>query len=81
MAITQTITSVEQSGGNHSVYNAAEDEAFNGTQLICFSILLAIVIYFIFRLLDNAITKTCMGCKRLKECERRLKQLEKERDV
>lgn len=77
MAITQTITSVEQSGGSHSIYNMAEDETFNGTQLICCSILVAIVIYFIFRLLDNAITKTCMGCKRLKECEKRLKKLEK----
>ena len=76
MAITQTITSVEQNGGSHSVYNMAEDETFNGTQLICCSILVAIVIYFIFRLLDSAITKTCMGCKRLKECEKRLKKLE-----
>ena len=76
MAITQTITSVEQSGGNHSIYNVADDTGISGNYLVCATVLLAIVIYFIFRLLDNAITKTCMGCKRLKECEKRLKKLE-----
>ena len=76
MAVTQTITSVEQSGGNHSIYNSADVADINDFHFTCFVVLIAILIYFAYKLIDNAITKTCMGCKRLKKCEKRLKKLE-----
>lgn len=73
--IEQAITSVEQHGSG-TIYNSANDQAFSNTQLVCGTLLICMVLYITYRLIDGVITKTCLGCKRLKKCETRLNKLE-----
>lgn len=75
--IEQAITSVQNDSG--SVYNAANDVSLTNTQLICGTLLVCMVLYITYRLIDGIITKTCLGCKRLKKCETRLNKLEGKR--
>lgn len=72
--IKQVITSVQNEDG--SVYNAANDIGVSNTQMICGTLLICMVLYITYRLIDGVITKTCLGCKRLKKCETRLNKLE-----
>lgn len=72
--IEQAITSVQNDSG--SVYNTANDIGISNTQMICGTLLICMVLYITYRLIDGAITKTCLGCKRLKKCETRLNKLE-----
>lgn len=72
--IEQAITSVQNDSG--SVYNTANDVTLTNTQLVCGTLLICMVLYIVYRLIDGVITKTCLGCKRLKKCETRLNKLE-----
>lgn len=72
--IEQAITSVQNDSG--SVYNTANDISLLNTQLVCGTLLICMVLYIVYRLIDGVITKTCLGCKRLKKCETRLNKLE-----
>ena len=75
--IEQAITSVQNDSG--SVYNTVNDTSLTNTQLICGTLLVCMVLYITYRLIDGVITKTCLGCKRLKKCETRLNKLEGQR--
>lgn len=72
--IEQVTTSVQNEDG--SIYNAVNEVGISNTQMICGTLLICMVLYITYRLIDGIITKTCLGCKRLKKCETRLNKLE-----
>lgn len=45
-------------------------------QLVCITFVIMLLIYIGYRLIDGVISRTCIGCKRLKNCEKRLAKLE-----
>ena len=73
--INQNITSVEQSGGS-TLYNHSAGGQISDTQLCCVTFIILMLIYIGYRMIDGVISRTCIGCKRLKNCEKRLAKLE-----
>lgn len=75
MAITQSIASVSQESGS-SVFNTAHEQAISDTHLICITLVGLMLLYIGYRLVDGVISRTCIGCHRLKKCEKRIAALE-----
>ena len=73
--INQNITSVEQSGGS-TLYNHSAGGQVSDTQLCCITLIMLMLLYIGYRMIDGVISRTCIGCKRLKNCEKRLAKLE-----
>lgn len=73
--INQNITSVEQSGGS-TLYNHSAGGQLSDTQLCCITLIILMLLYVGYRMIDGVISRTCIGCKRLKNCEKRLAKLE-----
>ena len=73
--INQIITSVEQTGGSIP-FLVSDTPQLSDVQLLCSTLIVLMIIYVGYRMIDGAISRTCIGCKRLKNCEKRLAKLE-----
>lgn len=80
MSIEQSISAIEQCGGS-IVYNNAVDTIVSAPYLLAVTIVILFAMYCVYKLIDHTITKTCLGCKRLKNCEKRLAKLEGKRNA
>ena len=78
--INQNITSVEQSGGS-TLYNHSTGGQLSDTQLCCMTLVILMLFYIGYRMIDGIISRTCIGCKRLKNCEKRLAKLEEKKSA
>lgn len=80
MSIEQSISSIEQCSGS-IVSNNAIDTVVYVPYVLATTVIILFAMYCVYRLIDHAIIKTCLGCKRLKNCEKRLAKLEGKRSA
>jgi hypothetical protein len=76
MAVTQSIASVDQGCGSSVFISTAHEHAISDVQLVCITLVGLMLLYIGYRLIDGVISRTCIGCNRLKKCEKRIAMLE-----
>lgn len=77
--ITQSLNNITQSGASDCIDLVASYTAMTPQQFYivvgCATLILLFIIYMLFSTLRGYVTKSCVGCKRLKKCEEDLKKV------
>lgn len=77
--ITQTLNNIYQSGTTSDIDLAAHYAGLTSEQfycvVVCATFILSVLIYMIISTIRGYVTKSCVGCRRLIQCEKDIKDI------
>lgn len=67
MTVNQALSHITQTGAL----------PISNSSLICATVLILAVLFFIYKISSGYVNKSCLGCKRLKQCEHDIVEINK----